>query len=86
MVKLFNIFKSGFFAIFTCPLWIVFFVYKIIESLIVFFIYLIRATILFFQGKSIFKSREDRAIELLKEQDAEQLAERRREAMRNADM
>lgn len=85
MSKLFNLFKYGFITIFTSPLWLLFFIYSFIKCIILFFVFLFKAIILFFSGKSIFESKEDRAIKIMKQKESEELAIRRMEALKDAD-
>ena len=85
MLKLFNIFKSGFIAIFTSPFWILFLLYKMIICLLIYFKNLFIQIIYFFQCKSIFVTKEYLAIELLKKEDQETLNQRREEALKNVD-
>lgn len=86
MLKLFNLFKNGFITLFTLPFWLVWFLIKMIICLIVYFITLIKAIIDFFQGKLIFKTKEDKAIDILRQNEEDEMRMKREEAMRNADL
>lgn len=86
MLKLFDIFKTGLITLLTSPFWLLYFIYKMIFCLIIFIITLIKAIIDFFKGKPIFNTREDRAIETLRNEDQQALEQRRKEAMKNADV
>lgn len=81
MSKLFNLFKYGFITIFTSPVWLLYFVYSLIKGIILFIINLFKAIILFFMGKSIFNTREDKAIIIMKQKEAEEQAQKRTEAL-----
>lgn len=85
MLKLFSIFKTGFKTIFTSPFWLVYFIYKLLFCLIMFFKNFFIVILYFFQGKSIFQTKEDKAIKKLKEEDQKMLDLRREEALRNVD-
>ena len=85
MIKLFSIFKTGFITIFTSPFWLVYFLFKMVYCLICYLINLFRAIFLFFNGKPVFSTREDRGIELMRHQDQQELESRRNEALKNAD-
>ena len=85
MLKLFEIFKNGLIAFFTFPFWLVWFLIRMIICLVIFFITLIKAIISFFQGKPVFVTKEDKAIDLLRKNEEDELARKREEALRNAD-
>ena len=85
MIKLFSIFKTGFITIFTSPFWLAYFLFKMIYCLLNYIIILFKSIILFFKGKPVFSTREDRAIELMRQQDQQELESRRNEALKNAD-
>ena len=57
----------------------------ILSSLNLVLINLFKAIFLFFNGKPVFSTREDRAIELMRQQDQQELESRRNEALKNAD-
>jgi len=81
MSKLFNLFKYGFITIFTSPVWLLYFAYSLVKGIILFIINLFKAIILFFMGKSIFNTREDKAIIIMKQKEAEEQAQKRTEAL-----
>lgn len=85
MIKLFSIFKTGFITIFTSPIWLSYFIIKMIICFFIYLFNLFKASFLFFSGKPVFSTREDRAIELMRQQDQQELEARRNEALKNAD-
>ncbi len=85
MIKLFNLFKYGFITIFTSPIWILFFIYSILKCLVLFIYNLFKNIILFFCGKEIFFTKEDKAIEILKVKESEDLEKKKLEALNDAE-
>lgn len=85
MKKILDLFIDGLKTILTAPFWLTFFIYKMLESLILFIFLGIKAIIMFFKGRSIFDSKEDKAIEIMKQQDLEAIEQRKKEALKNAE-
>lgn len=81
MAKLLDTIKQGFLGIVTLPFWLVVLLLQAVFGILLFPYYLIKGTVVFFKGGSLFVTREDRAIVKLRQQDAEALAARRTEAL-----
>lgn len=85
MLKLFDIIKQGLITFFTLPFWVVWFLIRMVICLVIYFITLFKAIILFFQGKPVFTTKEDKAIIIMIQNEEDELARRREEALKNAD-
>ena len=85
MLKLFDIIKQGIITLITSPFWLAYFLIRMVICLFIYLITLFKAIIIFFQGKPVFTTREDKAIQLMIQEEEEKMAQRREEALKNAD-
>ena len=83
MNKLYELFKYGLITLFTAPFWIIYYVFLLIKGLIINIVLGVKAIIFFFQGKTIFTTKEDKIIAALDKKEIEDKEKRRQEVLNN---
>ena len=83
MNKIFDLFKYGLITLFTAPFWIIYYIFLFIKGLVINIVLGIKAIIFFFQGKTIFTTKEDKIIEALNKKEIEDKEKRRQEVLNN---
>lgn len=83
MNKIFDLFKYGLITLFTAPFWIIYYIFLFVKGLIINIVVGIKAIIYFFQGRTIFTTKEDKIIEALNKKEIEDKEKRRQEVLNN---
>lgn len=83
MDKIFDLFKYGLITLFTAPFWIIYYIFLFIKGLVINIVLGFKAIIYFFQGKTIFTTKEDKIIAALDKKEIEDKEKRRQEVLNN---
>ena len=83
MDKIFEWFKYGWITLFTAPFWIIYYIFLFIKGLVINIVLGFKAIIYFFQGKTIFTTKEDKIIAALDKKEIEDKEKRRQEVLNN---
>jgi hypothetical protein len=81
--KIFDLFKYGLITLFTAPFWIIYYIFWFIKGLVINIVLCFKAIIYFFQGKTIFTTKEDKIIAALDKKEIEDKEKRRQEVLNN---